>query len=392
LNQAEKRKNRYNLIQIILGQGLSSFGSSLYLVSIISILTSRGPTAMGGFQIIAVIPIILLSPIAGLLIVKFNKKQVIIAADLFRGFLMLLMLLWNQESLLFLYGITLLVSVNMAIFQPAMAAIIPEIHSQPERAVSSRIASNLIANLVGSVFAITLLNQLGFRGILIINFLTFFLSAILELGIKPITSFEKQRLSVVISLKNGLRIFKSEFPNQLGIFIPLILLGALYGPIITAAPFLLKNQGLLEYFGLFYALLLAGGALGAVLQNTTLASYYPHSMLLSLSLFLLSLAGSLPNFMLAVLFFTGGLGAGGAQIYLTTSLYKRSSLIGGIFGLIESASQLAIPLSQSLGIFLLTVRAEKTDFFFLVYGIFSLLLIFTFKKKRLPEKSNKTIF
>src|SRR5881628_344433 len=82
-----------------LGQLLSSFGDTLHYIALVVLvfqLTGRG-LAVAGMVVAEILPVLLLGPVAGVVIDRFSRKGVLVAADLVRAGLVLT-LLWPQGA------------------------------------------------------------------------------------------------------------------------------------------------------------------------------------------------------------------------------------------------------------------------------------------------------
>ncbi len=77
-----------------LGQLFSAFGDTLHYIALVVLvfeLRGRG-LAVAGLVAAEVVPVLLLGPVAGVVIDRFSRKGVLIAADLFRAALVLSLL------------------------------------------------------------------------------------------------------------------------------------------------------------------------------------------------------------------------------------------------------------------------------------------------------------
>jgi len=81
------------------GQLVSSFGDTLHYIALVVLvfqLTGEG-LAVAGVVAAEIVPVLLLGPIAGVVIDRFSRKAVLVAADLVRAALVLT-LLWPQGA------------------------------------------------------------------------------------------------------------------------------------------------------------------------------------------------------------------------------------------------------------------------------------------------------
>ncbi len=138
-------KNR-NFLTLWSGQVFSQLADKIYLVLIISLITSRfqaaGQTVSGWVSSVMIaftIPAVLFGSVAGVFVDRWFKKPVLVASNLLRGALVLLvpLLLWLSRGwppfyglpvgFWVLLGITFLVSTLTQFFSPAEQAVIPMI-------------------------------------------------------------------------------------------------------------------------------------------------------------------------------------------------------------------------------------------------------------------------
>src|SRR5919106_4185636 len=81
-----------------LSQLVSNFGDTLHYIALVVLvfeITGRG-AAVAVLVAAEIVPVLLLGPIAGVVIDRFDRKTVLIGADLFRAALVL-SLLWPQS-------------------------------------------------------------------------------------------------------------------------------------------------------------------------------------------------------------------------------------------------------------------------------------------------------
>jgi MFS transporter, DHA3 family, macrolide efflux protein len=106
-------------------QIVSLFGDFLALFAVIAVITFRmngTATQLTGVQIAYMLPIVLLGPIAGVFVDRWPLKQTMVASDVLRAVLALLLL--AATSLWQLYLVLALLSVVSSFFGPAQAVTI----------------------------------------------------------------------------------------------------------------------------------------------------------------------------------------------------------------------------------------------------------------------------
>jgi MFS family permease len=137
------RKNR-DFRFLWTGQIISLLGDWFDLIAsaaLISYLTRSG-LAVGSLFVIRMLAPFLVSPLAGVLADRYNRKRLLITADILRGVIVLGFLgVRTVEQVWLLYVITAIQLAFSGIFFPARNAIIPDIVSHPELGAANAISS-----------------------------------------------------------------------------------------------------------------------------------------------------------------------------------------------------------------------------------------------------------
>lgn len=146
-----------------LGQLVSSFGDTLHYIALVVLvfeLSGRG-LAVSGLVAAEIIPVLLLGPVAGVVIDRFNRKGVLIGADLVRAGLVLT-LLWPQGV-----GHAYLVAAGLAagntFFNPTVQAVIPALTTEEQRLAANSVAWST-GRLVQIIAAATVGGLVAFAG------------------------------------------------------------------------------------------------------------------------------------------------------------------------------------------------------------------------------------
>ena len=175
------RDNR-NYRRVWLGEAASWLGdwfSAIALYTLVQRLTGS-PFALGLVFLTKMVPFAIASPLAGLLVDRYNRRGLMIAADLLRAFLVLGYLLVDDASDLYLiYLVTTLQVLLTAVFIPARSASIPNITSPQElltaNALSAATWSTLLA--VGAALGGFATQWLGIDAVFILDSITYAVSA-----------------------------------------------------------------------------------------------------------------------------------------------------------------------------------------------------------------------
>ncbi len=116
-----------------LGQLISNFGDTLHYVALVVMvfrLTGRG-LPVAGLVVAEIVHVLVLGPIAGVVIDRFSRKAVLIAADLVRAALTL-SLVWPQRAWQ-AYVVAAGLAAGGTLFNPAVQAVIPTLATYSEQ-------------------------------------------------------------------------------------------------------------------------------------------------------------------------------------------------------------------------------------------------------------------
>jgi MFS family permease len=184
-----------------LADAISLVGDWFSLIAL-SVLVSRysggDGLAISGLLLAQLLPMVLIGPFAGVLVDRLDRKWILIISDLLRLAITLGFLLVRSADMLWLvYLLTVAQFTISSIFEPARSAMMPRV-VPPEDLVTANVLSSItwsamlaLGGLLGGLVA-------GFFGVetaLLINSLSFLLSAVLLLGVQPTAggSFRPER-------------------------------------------------------------------------------------------------------------------------------------------------------------------------------------------------------
>lgn len=164
-----------------LGQLLSSFGDTLHYIALVVLvfqLTGQG-LAVAGLVAAEVVPVLVLGPVAGVIIDRFNRKSVLIGADLFRAALVLT-LLWPQGAW-HAYIVAAGLAAGNTFFNPTVQAVIPVLTTDDQRLAANSVAwsTGRLVQILASAVAGGLIALVGTGPAFGINAASFVFSALL---------------------------------------------------------------------------------------------------------------------------------------------------------------------------------------------------------------------
>jgi MFS family permease len=176
------RTNR-NFRLLFFGQAISQLGDWFNSVAVFALLLdlTGSATAVAWMMIVQFLPMAIVGPLAGVVVDRVDRKRLMIAADLFRGVMILgLLLVRRREQVWIAYVVTAVCVSAQAFFEPARTATIPNVTSKdelmPANALSSATWSAMLAagaSIGGLVTALS-----GRNVAFVLNAASFFVSAI----------------------------------------------------------------------------------------------------------------------------------------------------------------------------------------------------------------------
>ncbi|GAA0116582.1 MFS transporter [Clostridium senegalense] len=180
-------KNK-NFIIIVIGQIISLFGNAIQRFSMsLYLLEFTGSAAVfANILAISTIPYVLFAPIAGRLSDNVNKKKIMVYLDFFCFAIIgcyAFVLLSGKDNELIVAIVMFMLSVCSTLYGPATVSSIPQIVEKDKLTSANGIINQVgsIVNFVGPIFAGIFYGILGIKIIVIINAISFFISAIMEL-------------------------------------------------------------------------------------------------------------------------------------------------------------------------------------------------------------------
>ena len=171
-----------------LGQLISTIGNALTsLAASIVVFRLTGSALSVGLMLIATsAPTLVFGLIAGVFVDRFDRKRIMIIADLARAVVVILIPFLMPYGIAWLYIIVMLTSVIGQFFDPAHASVIPEIASDEElAAANSFIAISAFGSTaVGFAAAGLIASKFPIEWAFYINGLTFFFSGLCILAVR----------------------------------------------------------------------------------------------------------------------------------------------------------------------------------------------------------------
>jgi NRE family putative nickel resistance protein-like MFS transporter len=212
-----------------------------------------------------VVAFVVLSPLAGALADRLDRKLLMVAADLGRMVLIALMLLVQTSTQIFLLMFVL--NALTAFFTPSFQAALPQVTGQKDyaQAIALSGATYEVLGVLGPGIAGAAAAFLGVRGIFIVDALSFLLSALLILSLPVSLKVARQaesQSSTWRDVRNGSVRLWQDGPMRYALLLELV--AAVAGALVLVATVGLV-RGQLNLGDLEYGWIMAAFGLGATL-------------------------------------------------------------------------------------------------------------------------------
>jgi MFS family permease len=181
------RSPRY--LPLWLGQLVSNLGDTLNYVALVVLVfgLSHSGLAVSALVLTEIVPTLLLGPVAGVLIDRVDRRRLLIAVDLVRAVLVLLLAL--THALWAVYALAALLAVGSTLFNPALQAVIPALLDEDERLAANSVAwsSGRLVQIVGASAAGGLIAWAGTTPAFLANAASFAFSTVMltRLSVPP---------------------------------------------------------------------------------------------------------------------------------------------------------------------------------------------------------------
>ena len=351
----QKKLWNKDFILMLQGNAVSDIGDLLYSVAIgYWVYEQTGSSAlMGVMSSISMFVTMFLSPFTGSIVDKCSRKGMIVGMDVLRGLIMLALGVLLYMSKLTIPGVLLaafLASLCSVFFNPAVNTLMIDIipHDDMVRGQSIFSASNALINMVGKAFSGVLVAFLGVPLIVVLNGVSYLISALTETFIHvPRTVQQGEKVTVKGVLHDFGRAIKAIFADKfLKTFVPVLLLLNLLcaGPMTLMLPFCLEKGFTMEQYGLLMSIEMAASLVCVVIlgvvKTTPKVRYWLQAIGFTASLICSILAYLSTGFVtLSVfLFLSTGLNmVGNSILNAALMLALPDENRGAILGFIEAA-------------------------------------------------------
>ncbi|WBW99004.1 MFS transporter [Oceanirhabdus sp. W0125-5] len=380
------------------GQLVSAFGDVIYSIALgFWIMQKTGSTAlMGTLVAVSSIPKIVISPFAGVLVDRWDRKKLIVLMDFIRGVAILFVAaaaLSGHLQIWMVFAAGIIISSCSAFFNPSISSSIPDIVPKSKLVKANSAlsivytGSSLIANPLGGI----LFNILHAPIMFLFNGVSYILSAFTEMFIK-VPKIERDNVE-----NNFRREFKDGFKfiwNFKGLR---KLVTAACGlnffanmAFVLLIPFFQKTHSLgSSKYGFAMSALSIGSVLGMLFSSSVDVPYSKRFIMFSIGAlifpFVMAAFPFMPYILMLCLLFIGGFCLAIINIYIgaTTQIVVPQNMRGKVSALMSTLLTGLTPISMAFGGVLAEFIPIKyvisTSFLLTLVGMLSLILSKDFK-------------
>jgi MFS transporter, DHA3 family, macrolide efflux protein len=157
----------------VLASAMSQFGLTIWMFQ-----KTESATALGLMQVFFITPFLLISPIAGVMVDRHNRKMMMMVSDIVAGIATILILIFQWQGILefwHLYFASVIYGLGMAFQWPAYSAAITTMVPKEQYGRANGMMSLIEAGpgVVAPLLAGALLPLIGLTGILLFDVVTF---------------------------------------------------------------------------------------------------------------------------------------------------------------------------------------------------------------------------
>lgn len=227
-------RSNVNYRRLFLASGVSLAGDWFNVIAVVTLLKEvnlHGASAIGAIFIIKQLPLLLVSPLAGVLADRFSRKTILIIADLARFFVVSALVLTPYfPSLWFVFGVLLLQACFSGFFEPARSAILPDVVKGVDLLNANALGAMLWSTtlIFGSALGGIVTEFMGWQAAILIDALSYAISAWAIWGIEyqnprtfPAQSDKpgQHRSNAPFSIKADLRVLATYFRARSRVFV-----------------------------------------------------------------------------------------------------------------------------------------------------------------------------
>lgn len=394
--QVESKKEKLwnkNFFLLWQGQLVSAFGDVIYAIALgFWLMEKTGSTAlMGILMAVSTVPRLIISPFAGVLVDRHDRKKILVLMDFIRGGAILFVAAAALSGMLqiwMVFAAGIIIGLCSAFFNPSVSSTMPDIvpKSKLVKANSAMsiiyTASSSVANPLGGILYSILHAPIMF----LVNGVSYVFSAFTELFIR-VPKVERQDIenNFWAEFREGSRFIWNFSGLRKLVTVACGLNFFANMAFVLLIPFFNKTEGLgPEKYGFAMAILGLGSFAGMLFASTVDVPYSKRFKMYSVCALLFPFVMATFPFsnyvLMLVLLFAGGFCMAIINVYInaTTQLVVPQDKRGKVFALqstlVMGLSPIAMALGGVLAEFIPIKYVISVSFVLTLFGMISLLI------------------
>ena len=374
-----------NFFLLWFAQIISNFGDRLNQMALIGLIYLRTPGStieLAKLLSFTILPVFIIGPIAGIYVDRWNRRATMIACDIIRGLLVLLipLIIKYSTSMVPIYIIVFIIFSVTRFFVPSKLAIIPDIVHKDKLLLANSLSSTtmMIATIVSFGFSGIIVAALGPQAGFFIDSASYFISAglVFFLAVKLKENIESVEASVKLTgivrktiigdIKEGLVYLNSHKDIKMianTMFLLMAGVGSIYIVIIVFVQEALRSST--QHLGFLVMFLGIGLFLGSIMYGKFGSKFSKRKVInfglltagLTIVLFTICLKLA-PSFFMAGLL-SVVLGVFSAPIIVSSNTLLHEVMHDEMRGRVFSSLEIIMHAGFLLFMFLASVTADK---------------------------------
>ncbi len=228
-------RSNVNYRRLFFASGVSLAGDWFNVIAVVTLLAElnlHGASAIGAIFIIKQLPLLFMSPLAGVVADRFSRKTIMMLADLAR-FVVVAGLIFAPffPSLWFVFGLLILQACFSGFFEPARSAILPDVVPAQDLLTANALGAMLWSStlIFGSALGGVATELLGWQAAVLVDALSYALSAWFVQGIAYSSPRETQQAqaagakpskrSAISAVRSDLIVLLNYFKRRPKVFV-----------------------------------------------------------------------------------------------------------------------------------------------------------------------------
>ncbi|WP_192929837.1 MFS transporter [Alkaliphilus serpentinus] len=349
--------------QIYIGQTFSLLSSSVVQFSIIwwITITTGSPIAITIASVVGLLPQAILGLFAGVWIDRYNRKLIMITADILvatSSLALFILFILGYESIIIVYVTLFLRAIGETFHKPALQAIIPSLVPKAELTKAGGMGQmvNSATNILGPMLGALIMSITTLPFAMLLDVIGAFMAVLTLAGISVPTSKSKSEHPPILKdIKEGFQAFRSN-KVLIRLALPMLITTIIFVPIGTFFPIMVQSffNGTAWHNGLVQTLFGVGMLISAMIIGIT-GGLKKQFLMIGLSSSILGLCAFIIGFLTSNLFFVFCIvifiiGCMGMGFSIPFTAYVQKSIddkhLGKVLSLITSVMSFAAPVSM----------------------------------------------